>query len=175
MSKPNADLQKRTNHLATSLERMATAGATMPRKFATQIDRLQHLTTLIRPLLATVVGEALADSCQVVYATDTKLTLTLPSMTAVNHARYLHTSCLDALKSQEDFSAITELHFIVSMAHKNQKTTHQNTKTHPKKSLDESIKQTITQTTDIVITHPQLRANLLKLLNNIKVKDDNHS
>lgn len=173
MSKPNADLQKRTNHLATSLERMATAGATMPRKFATQIDRLQHLTTLIRPLLATVMGEALADSCQVVYAVDNKITLTLPSMTAVNQARYLQSSCLDVLTKHETFATITEIHFIASMAQK-QKMTYQNTTIHPTKPLDESIKQTITQTTDIVITHPQLRANLLKLLNNIKIKDDNH-
>lgn len=181
MSKPKAESQnkvthkvKRTNHLATSLERMASAGATMPRKFAKHLDRLQHLTELIRPLLAGTLGEALADSCQVVYAQDNELTLTLPSMTAVNHARYLNASCLEAINSHEEFVATTKIQFIVSMAPK-PKMAHQNKSRHPKKPLGENLKQTISQTSQIVITNPTLRDNLLILLENIRIKDDDVS
>lgn len=177
MSKPYDDLQKnkQTNHLATSLERMSSAGATMPPKLSNQLQRLQHLTTIARPMLATILGQTLADSCQVVYATNNKLTISLPSATAVNHARYLQTSCFEALMSHEDFMCFTELHFIVSMAHKNQKLTHQNKTIRSKKPLNETIKQTITQTADIVITNSKLRSRLLTLLENIHVKDDNQT
>lgn len=178
MSKPYDDLwikTQRTNHLATSLERMASAGATMPHKLANQLNRLQHLTAIARPILATILGQTLADSCQVVYATNNKLTISLLSITAVNHARYLQASCFEALISHEDFACFTQLNFIVSMTSNTQNLAHQNKNIRSKKPLNENIKQTITQTLDVVITNQKLRSRLLTLMENINVKDENNS
>ncbi|MDO4896497.1 MAG: hypothetical protein Q3971_03955 [Moraxella sp.] len=70
------------NHLATRLEKQAAAGAKLPTSLAKQVARLQHLTELVQQELRSVITDELSESCQVVFATETRLTLALPSITA---------------------------------------------------------------------------------------------
>lgn len=157
------------NHLATRLEIQAAAGAKLPSTLAKQITQLQHLTELVRQALHGLLPEEILHECQVVYANETKLILALTSLTAINHLRYLHKECLDAFRQHPKLCQYHELKYTLSQA-KYQHTLSQN---NSKKPLSENTRHTITQYTNVVISHEPLRQSLLKLAQGVPELDEN--
>ena len=157
------------NHLATRLEIQAAAGAKLPSTLAKQVSKLQHLTELIKQALHGILTEEILALCHVVYANENKLTLALPSLTAINHLRYLHSDCLSAFEQNPKLCQYHELKYVLSCT-KYQHTHSQNTS---KKPLSENTKHTITQYTNVVISHEPLRQSLLKLAQNVPTSDEN--
>lgn len=167
------DLQIKTktpNHLATTLEKQAAAGAKLPNTLAKHISHLQHLTRLAHQLLPSVLGDELALSCSVVCVQGHKVTLSLPSITAVNHVRYLQVVCLEALRQHVDFGQFFELGVILSTK---KRTKPLPTQPSTKKPLSENTKHNIAQCTEDVITNPNLKHSLLKLINTINLAPEN--
>lgn len=152
------------NHLATPLEKQAATGARPPAIFTKRIAHLQHLTKLAQHLLLSVLGEELALLCLVVCVQGRKITISLPSATAVNHVRYLQVSCLEALRQHTDFSQFFELGIILSTKKQTKSSFAQ---LNTKKPLSENIKRNITQSTQVVITNKKLQQSLLNLIHSI--------
>lgn len=168
MKKPLDDLwvkTHRTNHLGTRLERQATAGAWIPPALARSLEHYKRLTTIAQPLLANVLGSELAMLCQVVHAKDDRLTLCVPSTTAVGHVRYLRSSCLEVLHQHHEFGRFTKLSVITRTRHRTVQTSHTRQR---KKPLSENTVQTITQSAQIVISNEKLKDAMIALAKSLK-------
>lgn len=157
------------NHLATRIELQAAAGARLPSTLAKQVSKRQHLTELVKQALLGLLTSEILALCQVVHATENKLTLALPSLTAINHLRYLHAECLGAFRQNPKLCQYQELKYILSST-KYQHTSSQN---NSKKPLSENTRHTITQYTNVVISHEPLRQSLLKLAQSVPISDEN--
>lgn len=148
------------NHLASTLERQAAAGATLPTLLRKRVAYLNHLTDLLHQTLPSLVGHELAQLCQVVYVAEHRITIAVSSMTGVNHLRYLQNECLNTLKQHPEFGQYHELNIILNA--------HQSPTGTPKKitknPLSENTKHTITQYANHVIRDETLRKSLLNLI-----------
>lgn len=167
----NDDLYLKThfpNYLASRTEKQASAGAKLPKALSKHFAHLSHLSHLARPLLAKVL-DTLSDEVQVVYAHDDKITLSLPTITAVNHARYLKNDCLTALHQDEAFGQFVKISWVV-----NPKNTRHGddiaTDTRSTKPLSENTVQTITHSAKIVIKNKKLQTSLIRLIQNAHTK-----
>lgn len=157
------------NHLASRLELQAAAGARLPATLTTQIKQRQHLTELVKQALRELLPQEILASCQVVHINDAKLTLAVPSLTAINYLRYLHKDCLGAFRADPNLCQYHELGYVLSRT-KYQHTPSQN---NSKKPLSEKTRHTITQYTSIVISHKPLRQSLLNLAQSVPTSDKN--
>lgn len=105
---------KRPNHLASTTEKQLAAGFCFPSTLLERFNHCQQLTQEIQPLLIPVIGSQMALSCCVINMNANKITLTLPTFTAVNHLRNVKSACLSILKTSTRFSQITEMEVILS-------------------------------------------------------------
>ncbi|MDO4699429.1 MAG: hypothetical protein Q4A69_01915 [Moraxella sp.] len=160
--------QTTPNHLATPLEKLALAGAKLPKSLSQHVAYLRQLTGLAHQLLPAVLGDELALSCQVINAKNNKLTLGFPSMTATNHASYLQVACLTALRQHESFAGFDTLKIILSVPPKTMSVPNNLSQNNSKKLLSENTKRNITQHASVVITNKNLRDALLQLASCIK-------
>lgn len=161
------------NHLANRTEKQAAAGARLPKNLNQRLAYFNHLTSLARPLLYDILG-SLSNDVQVAYASNDKITLALPSITAVNHVRYLQHECLLALHQNMAFEGFVKMSLIVnSKPHSDHDDFyHQSAKQASfKKPLSENTVQTITQTAKIVIKNKSLQTSLINLIRNVRVKE----
>lgn len=148
------------NHLASTLEKQAAAGATLPNNLAHRIKHLQSCTTLLQQALRPLLPSEILEDCQVAYADQHRLTVSLSSATAANHLRYLSANCLELLrKNDEKFCRLETLNVIITP-----KSAQSDIRqTSSKKTLSENTKRIITQTASTVITHDGLKQALLRL------------
>lgn len=147
------------NHLASRTERQAAAGVQIPNVLAKRLERLNHLTNIATPLLSSLLGVAVADGCRVAFVSENCITLSFPTMTAVNHVRYLQEQCLQTLRTHPKFSPFTEIKVIQSPKRHELEVSPKE-----KTPLSQNTKHTITQTANLVITNPKLRNALLQLI-----------
>lgn len=156
------------NHLASRLELQAAAGASLPTSLVEQVARLEHLTEQVQQAFCGLITEELSKSCQVVFATEHRLTLALPSVTTVNHLRYLQADCLAVLKQNPNLCQYREIRFVVKPTKK-----HTQSQNNSKKPLSENTRHTITQYANTVIMHEALRQSLLNLAQSMPTSDKN--
>ncbi|MCL1623054.1 DciA family protein [Moraxella sp. Tifton1] len=150
------------NHLASTLEKQAAAGATLPSHLTQRIAHLKSCTNLLQQALKPLLPAEMLTDCQVAHIDQQRLTISLSSATAANHLRYLSASCLQSLRNQdEQFRHLQVLDIIVSP----KPTQSEHRQTSPKRTLSENTKQIITQTATTVITHERLKQALLALVN----------
>ena len=154
---------KRPNHLASTTEKQAAAGATLPKPLVAHYQQLQQLTQLVRQALAELLPEQMLDDCYVVEASLVEITLSLGSPTAVNHMRYMMVNCVQALRSYDQrFCQLMSIQVILSP----KPTQSDARQDDPKRTLSENTRQIITQSAQSVIKNERLRAALLKLAGN---------
>ncbi len=146
------------NHLASRIEQQAAAGAQIPDVLAERLARLNHLTDIATPLLSSLLGTAVVDGCQVAFVSENCITLSFPTMTAVNHVRYLQEQCLQTLRTHPEFHPFIQIKVVQSPKRREFKASPKE-----KTPLSQSTKHTITQTANLVITSPKLRDALLTL------------
>lgn len=153
---------KTPNHLASTLEKQAAAGAKLPSHLVHQLAHLQSCTLLVKNALKTLLPEEILKDCTVAHADKHRLTVSLTSSTAANHLRYLAKSCVQALRSyDEQFCHLEELRVITTP----KTSTPEPRQTSSKKTLSENTKRIITQTATSVIHHDGLKQALLRLTN----------
>lgn len=92
---------KPINHLATKTEKLSAAGASLPRHLSQQYQRLLWLSHQVRQALQGILSPEILADCYVSGAKAGKLTLSLSSVTAVNHVRYMMESCVQALRTYD--------------------------------------------------------------------------
>ncbi len=105
---------KRPNHLADTTEKLSAAGFCLPKTLLEQFNYYQQLSKEAQPLLIPIIGSQMALSCRVTNMTTNKITLTLPTFTAVNHLRNVKLACLAALQTSTRFCQITDMEVILS-------------------------------------------------------------
>lgn len=154
------------NHLATRLEQQSAAGAKLPKLLKSQIAQRQQTTELIKDALQGLLPPELLSMCQVVFMTENRLTLAVPSITAVNHLRYVEADCLKALERHPSLCHYRQIRLMVLPER-----THTQSQNNSKKPLSENTRHTIAQYANTVISHEPLRQSLLKLAQSVPTSD----
>ena len=88
--------KKQPNRLAQLIDHQAFAGSALPRSLSDNIVFVQA-TTEIKKLLADCLPEEILNTCWVVGLNNEQLTLSVGSVTAANHIRYLQNAYLSVL------------------------------------------------------------------------------
>lgn len=158
---------RKPNHLASRLEKQAAAGAALPKHLLHQYRYLQQYTQLVRQSLSSIFTEEILAECQVVCVSPTKLTLSLGSPTAANHARYLIENCVQALRAYDQrFCQLQSIKIIFVPNPKTLKKPQSDTHLDGiKKTLSENTKEMIAQSSQFVTQNPSLQHALQCLAN----------
>ncbi|MFA9486278.1 MULTISPECIES: hypothetical protein [unclassified Moraxella] len=150
------------NHLASTLEKQAAAGASIPKHLAEQIEQRHSYGILVKNALQALFPSELLNDCIIAHVDKHRLTIALPSTTAANHMRYLTDSCVQALRAYDKrFCFLEELSVIVTPKTQSSDSRQFSSK----KTLSENTKRIINQTATTVITHEGLKQALLRLSN----------
>ena len=92
--------KKQPNRLAQLIDHQAFAGSALPRSLSDNMRVFTQATTEIKKLLADCLPEEILNTCWVVGLNDEQLTLSVGSVTAANHIRYLQNAYLSVLTEQ---------------------------------------------------------------------------
>ena len=168
--------KKQPNRLAQLIEHQAFAGSALPSSLTHDLHRLITATDEIKHLLAECLPEEILSTCWVVGLTDTELTLSVCSVTAANHMRYLQKAYLELLTNQSlTFRQLKELRVVVvdncanKVAQSSQSSRPdvlKNTnKANVNQALSQNTKRTIAQAAEHVTTDQKLKNALLRLIN----------
>lgn len=150
------------NHLASEAEKKAV-GAHIPRHIARKYELLQKRTQQVRQALTGILPESLLLDCHVVNVSETELTVSLTSPTAVNHLRYVIMNCVQALHAY-DLCFCQLQHIKVILAPDTPKLdARQN---HSKRILSENTKRIIADSARFVTNDSPLQQALLRLASN---------
>ncbi len=105
---------KTTNHLGSSLDKLANAGTSLP-SLKNQLDTLQEATNELKSILSDCLPQEILNNCWVVHVSQHSLTLAVSSITASNHITYMKQGYLKILREQSNtFTEINELKVIVA-------------------------------------------------------------
>ena len=167
--------KKQPNRLAQLIDHQAFAGSALPRSLADNVRLYTQATHEVKTLLVDCLPEEILDSCWVVSLTAEQLTLSVTSMTAANHIRYLQNAYLEVLTKQSiTFKQLKHIHVVIakipakSPHHKESLTSVSHSsdvvKTRPNKGLSQNTKRTISQAAKHVTTDKNLQKALLQLL-----------
>ncbi len=105
---------KTTNHLGSSLDKLAKAGTTLP-SLNNQLNALQQATAELKSVLVDCLPQEILDNCWVVNVSEQTITLAVTSTTAANHITYMKQGYLKILTEQSTyFSQLNELKVIVA-------------------------------------------------------------
>lgn len=152
--------KQKPNHLASKVEKYAAAGVAMPKHLRHKYLYLQQTTQQVRQALLGIFPQETLDTCQVVNASATELTISFGSPTVVNHARYVIMNCVQALRAHDQqFCQLQQIKVILT-PDLSQSDTRQNSS---KRTLSENTKRIITDSTRFVTKNEQLKQALLKL------------
>ena len=104
--------KKQPNRLAQLIDHQAFAGSALPQPLANNMRLYIEATNEVKELLVDCLPEEILNTCWVVGLTSEQLILSVGSMTAANHIRYLQNAYLQVLTEQ----SITKLEKILCNA-----------------------------------------------------------
>lgn len=106
---------KTVNHLGTTVEKQKASNIQLPEDLSKQIKRLNNATQEVKQILKDHLPNEVLTNCWVVTLTPEHITMSVTSITAANHMRYMSSSYLNLLSSQSaTFKNITSIKVIVS-------------------------------------------------------------
>ena len=167
--------KKQPNRLAQLIDHQAFAGSALPRSLSDDIRRYSEATHEIKTLLGDCLPEEILASCWVVGLTQAQLTLSVCSMTAANHIRYLQNAYLRVLTEQSlTFKQLKEIRVVVTQHPAGHVASDASSvspdvlskpyKANENQALSQNTKRTISQAAEHVTTDKKLKNALLRLL-----------
>ena len=168
--------KKQPNRLAQLIDHQAFAGSALPQTLADNMRLYIEATTEIKELLIDCLPEEILSTCWVVGLTSEQLTLSVGSMTAANHIRYLQNAYLQILTEQSiTFKQLKQIRVVVakipahSLSSKKplalSATLSKSHKANENQALSQNTKRTISQAAEHVTTDENLKKALLRLAN----------
>ncbi len=107
--------KKKPNRLAQLIDHQAFAGSVLPRSLSDNMQSFMHATNEIKRLLVDCLPEEILNTCWVVGLTSEQLTLSVSSVTAANHIRYLQNAYLTILTEQSiTFQQLKQINVVVT-------------------------------------------------------------
>ena len=168
--------KKQPNRLAQLIDHQAFAGSALPQTLANNMRLYIEATNEIKELLVDCLPEEILNTCWVVGLTSEQLILSVSSMTAANHIRYLHSSYLQVLTEQSiTFKQLKQIRVVVSKPTTDNYSSKQSSalstnlpnsrKANENQALSQNTKRTISQAAEHVTTDENLKKALLRLIN----------
>lgn len=168
--------KKQPNRLAQLIDHQAFAGSALPHTLADNMRRYVEATAEVKVLLVECLPDEILNTCWVVGLSAEQLTLSVSSVTAANHIRYLQNAYLQVLKEQSiTFNQLKQIRVVVTATPINHsKKTESSTspqaiskpyKANENQPLSQNTKRTIAQAAKHVTTDKNLQNALLRLLN----------
>ncbi|MGM8884753.1 hypothetical protein ACS8FD_02305 [Psychrobacter sp. 1U2] len=164
--------KKQPNRLARLIDHQAFAGSALPRSLSDNIRVFTQATTEIKKLLVDCLPEEILNTCWVVGLTNEQLTLSVGSVTAANHIRYLQNAYLSVLTEQSiTFQQLKQINVVVAhtAAHSSKvsekSAVSKSNQTNVHQALSQNTKRTISQAAEHVTTDKKLQKALLRLIN----------
>ena len=168
--------KKQPNRLAQLIDHQAFAGSALPRSLADNVRLYTQTTHEVKTLLIDCLPEEILNNCWVVGITSEQLTLSVTSMTAANHIRYLQNAYLEVLTKQSiTFKQLKYIHVVIAkipakFPHNKESLTSTLPSSNPvetniNKRLSQNTKRTISQAAKHVTADKNLQKALLRLLN----------
>ena len=168
--------KKQPNRLAQLIDHQAFAGSALPQTLADNMRLYIQATTEIKELLVDCLPEEILNTCWVVGLTSEQLTLSVGSMTAANHIRYLQNAYLQVLTEQSiTFKQLKQIRVIVARISADSPsskklsalstTSSKSRKANENQALSQNTKRTISQAAEHVTTDEKLKKALLRLAN----------
>ncbi|MBB3107058.1 hypothetical protein FHS24_001575 [Psychrobacter luti] len=168
--------KKQPNRLAKLIDHQAFAGSALPQTLADNMRLYLQATTEVKELLVDCLPEEILNNCWVVGLTSEQLILSVGSMTAANHIRYLQSAYLQVLTEQSiTFKQLKQIRVVVAKntAHNDYSKSSQASsaplskplKAHENQTLSQNTKRTISQAAEHVTNDENLKKALLRLIN----------
>ncbi|MGE6245220.1 hypothetical protein ACQKCF_04370 [Psychrobacter proteolyticus] len=168
--------KKQPNRLAQLIDHQAFAGSALPQTLANNMRLYIETTNEIKELLVDCLPEEILNTCWVVGLTPEQLILSVSSMTAANHIRYLHSSYLQILTEQSiTFKQLKQIRVVVTKNSTDNYSSKQSSasllhlpnsrKANENQALSQNTKRTISQAAEHVTTDENLKKALLRLIN----------
>jgi len=165
--------KKQPNRLAQLIDHQAFAGSALPQTLANNMRLYIEATNEIKELLVDCLPEEILNTCWVVGLTPEQLILSVSSMTAANHIRYLHSSYLQILTEQSiTFKQLKQIRVVVAKSSADNYSSKQpslhlpnSRKANENQALSQNTKRTISQAAEHVTTDENLKKALLRLIN----------
>ncbi|SNT70560.1 hypothetical protein [Psychrobacter sp. LV10R520-6] len=167
--------KKQPNRLAKLIDHQAFAGSALPQTLADNMRLYTQATHEVKMLLVECLPEEILNTCWVVGLTTEQLTLSVGSMTAANHIRYLQNAYLRVLTEQSiTFQQLKQIRVVVAqnladnLLCKEQSafstTLSKPYKANENKAFSQNTKRTISQAAKHVTTDNNLQKALLRLV-----------
>ena len=168
--------KKQPNRLAKLIDHQAFAGSALPQTLADNMRLYIETTNEVKELLVDCLPEEILNTCWVVGFTSEQLILSVGSMTAANHIRYLQSAYLQVLTEQSiTFKQLKQIRVIVASKSADNYSSKQSSvlsavlsktqKANENQALSQNIKRTISQAAEHVTTDEKLKEALLRLIN----------
>ncbi|WP_201557302.1 hypothetical protein [Psychrobacter sp. 72-O-c] len=167
--------KKQPNRLAKLIDHQAFAGSALPQTLADNMRLYTQATHEVKMLLVECLPEEILNTCWVVGLTAEQLTLSVGSMTAANHIRYLQNAYLRVLTEQSiTFQQLKQIRVVVAqnpadnLLCKEQSalstTLSKSYKANENQAFSQNTKRTISQAAKHVTTDNNLQKALLRLV-----------
>ena len=168
--------KKQPNRLAKLIDHQAFAGSALPQTLADNMRLYLQATTEVKELLVDCLPEEILNNCWVVGLTAEQLILSVDSMTAANHIRYLQNAYLQVLTEQSiTFKQLKQIRVVVANKSADNHyskspsalsaSRSMSVKAHENQALSQNTKRTISQAAEHVTTDKNLKNALLRLIN----------
>lgn len=152
------------NHLASLTERLSQASTLLPAHLSSEFIRHQNTTEQFKICMEGALPDAILQNCWVIKQTKSELTITLNSVTALNHMRFQQDLVLHYLQQNPYFVDVVALKFFLMNTKSSTDATVHTQNINPQtKRLSQETRDTITQTTELCITDKNLSDALLRL------------
>lgn len=164
--------KKQPNRLAQLIDHQAFAGSALPQSLSDNMRVFTQATAEIKKLLVDCLPEEILNTCWVVGLTNEQLTLSVNSVTAANHIRYLQNAYLSVLTEQSiTFQQLKQINVVVAHTaayhskFSEESAVSKSNKTNVHQALSQNTKRTISQAAEHVTTDKKLKKALLRLIN----------
>ncbi|WP_440453835.1 hypothetical protein [Psychrobacter sp. ASPA161_9] len=168
--------KKQPNRLAELIDHQAFAGSALPQTLTDDMRLYTQVTNEIKTLLVDCLPEEILNTCWVVGLSSEQLTLSVASVTAANHIRYLQHAYLQVLTTQSiTFQQLKKIRVVVSKTNTNNSSYKEklssltnnlkHDKANENQALSQNTKRTIAQAAKHVTTDEKLKKALLRLAN----------
>ena len=168
--------KKQPNRLAKLIDHQAFAGSALPETLADDMRLYIQATTEVKELLVDCLPEEILSNCWVVGLTSEQLILSVSSMTAANHIRYLQSAYLQVLTEQSiTFRQLKQIRVVVAKISADNHYYKSSSalsaplskplKAHENQAFSQNTKRTISQAAECVTTDENLKKALLRLAN----------
>ena len=168
--------KKQPNRLAQLIDHQAFAGSALPQTLADNMRLYIKVTNEVKELLVDCLPEEILNTCWVVGFTSEQLTLSVGSITAANHIRYLQSAYLQVLTEQSiTFKQLKQIRVVVARISADNHSSKQPSallatlskpcEANENQALSQNTKRTISQAAEHVTTDENLKKALLRLAN----------